>query len=128
MLEGNELMIEHMRAIQIDPEHRNVEVIDVEPANVAGVLRSSLIETIDFEQGHCLVIDDGSRTTDHPTRFRLASGPVGRPFFGTVLILGIEHGNWIPATMEAKAVSKRIIWEEWDQGEQRYALPALGEK
>lgn len=114
-----------MRAIKIDPDKCTVELIDVEPGEVATVLRSERTETVDFEDDHCLVIDDGGRSQDHPTRFRFNNGPVWRPFFGPVLILGISSGNWASATLEPGPVSARIIWEEWDQRKERYAEPVV---
>ncbi|HMC97243.1 MAG TPA: hypothetical protein VKG92_06310, partial [Flavobacteriales bacterium] len=93
MIEHNQPVVERMRAIKIDPDRCSVELIDVEPDDVAGILGSERTDTLDFEKDHCLVIDDGSHTTDHPTRFRFAGGAVDRPFFGSALILGSEHGN-----------------------------------
>ena len=112
-----------MRAIKIDPDHRSVELIEVAPEAVAEVLHSALTETLDFEGEHCLVIDDGSPIAEHPTRFRFANGPVHRPFFGSALILGVASGNWAPATMNARRLKTRIIWEAWDRRKQRYARP-----
>lgn len=110
-----------MRAIRIDPEQGNVERIDVDPADVAQVLGVSETDTIEFEDQHCLVIQDGDHTTEHPARFRFTRGPA-RPFFGPALILGVEHGNWTPATMDEQGVIARIIWEEWDSGQEGYAV------
>ncbi|MEO8069181.1 MAG: hypothetical protein ABI599_15895 [Flavobacteriales bacterium] len=115
----------NMRAIKIDPDQCSVELIDVDPADVAHVLRSELTETIDFEEDHCLVIDDGSRSADHPTRFRFNNSTVLRPFFGPVLIMGLKHGNWASASLDAGPVSARIVWEEWDPLAQRYGEPAV---
>lgn len=114
-----------MRAIKIDPEQGHVEALEIEPTEIAGLLKTETIETIDFEPGHCLVIDDGDRTIDHPMRFRFHHGPVWRPFFGSVLILGISNGNWVSATVEPSEVSAMLIWEEWDPVAQQYALPAV---
>lgn len=108
----------HMRAIKIDPDHCTVELIDVSPEEVSNVLRSELTETLDFEEDHCLVIDDGNRAQDHPTCFRLAKG--GRPYFGPVLVMGLQHGNWASATLKPASLTTRIIWEEWDARTERY--------
>ena len=110
-----------MRAIKIDPYKCNVRSIEVEPDTIARALGSEITDTIDFEQMHCLVIDDGDHHPDRPARFRFTNGPE-RPFFGPVLILGVEHGNWIPATLSPERLKARIIWEEWDSSTQQYAV------
>ncbi|MFZ1686682.1 MAG: hypothetical protein WAU70_04635 [Flavobacteriales bacterium] len=108
-----------MRAIKIDPDHCTVELIDISSEEVPGVLGSELIETIDFQEDHCLIIDDGGRAKEHPTCFRFTKG--GRPFFGPVLVMGLQHENWAPATLKPASLSNRIIWEEWDARNERYA-------
>lgn len=108
-----------MRAIKIDPEKCSLKLIDIEPGEVANALGTELIETIDFEAGHCLVIDDGGHAFEHSTCFRFIKG--GRPFFGPVLILGLENGNWVSATLKIAELKSNIIWEEWDARTGRYA-------
>ena len=108
-----------MRAIKINPDTYTVELIDVSSEEVATVLGTEHIETIDLDADHCLVIDDGGRAHEHATCFRFAKG--GRPYFGPVLILGLENGNWAPATLKTAALNSSIIWEEWDARTERYA-------
>ena len=116
-----------MRALRIDPYQCTVRTIDVEPDKVARALGTETTETIDYEPAHCLVIDDGDVLPLHPARFRFANGPQ-RPFFGPALILGIEHGNWAPATMNPARIKARIIWETWDRATQRYAASRTAER
>jgi hypothetical protein len=99
-----------MRAIKIDPEKCSLKLIDIEPGEVANALGTELIETIDFEKDHCLVIDDGGRVYQHSTCFRFAKG--SRPYFGSVLILGLENSNWVSATLKIAELKSNIIWEE----------------
>jgi len=108
-----------MRAIKIDPEKCSLKLIDIEPGEVANALGTELIDTIDFEKDHCLVIDDGGRVYQHSTCFRFAKG--SRPYFGPVLILGLENGNWVSATLKIAELKSNIIWEEWDANTERYA-------
>lgn len=119
---GNTPAASTLTAIKIDPDACTVELIMVEPEAVAHVLRSVLTETIDFENGHCLVIDDGNTFADHPSRFRFARDITQRPYFGPVLILGLANNNWAHATMNLNAIRSRIIWEHWDQRHRRYGL------
>ena len=112
-----------LRAIKIDPDARSVGPIDVDPEAMAAVLASQLTDTIDFEAGHCLVIGDGDTARDHATRFRFVNGPLDRPFFGPVLILGLASGNPAPATMNLQRLRARIIWETWDKRHRCYAEP-----
>ena len=109
-----------MRAIKIDPDQCSVLPIEVEPLAVAETLGAEITATIDFEKGHCLVLNDGDLASGHPARFRFANGPA-RPFFGPVVILGIECGNWSAATMAPHRLKARIIWEQWDGTTQQYA-------
>ncbi|MBP6574794.1 MAG: hypothetical protein KA230_10110 [Flavobacteriales bacterium] len=108
-----------MRAIKIDPEKCSLKVIDIDPIEVTNTLGTELIDTIDFEKDHCLVIDDGGRAYVHSTCFRFAKD--SRPFFGPVLILGLENGNWVSATLKIAELKSNIIWEEWDACTEQYA-------
>lgn len=112
-----------LRAIKIDPDARSVGPVEVDPDAFAGTPLSQPTETIDFEPGHCLVIAQGVPGADHATRFRFANGPVDRPFFGPVLILGMASGNPTAATMNPQQLRARIIWEVWDKRQRRYAEP-----
>jgi hypothetical protein len=114
-----------MRAIIIDPDQCSVLPIEVEPLAVPETLGAEITATIDFEKRHCLVLNDGDLASGHPARFRFANGPA-RPFFGPVAILGMQHGNWGPATMGLRDVKARIIWETWDSRRQRYATAVPG--
>jgi hypothetical protein len=111
-----------MRAIKIDPDKCSLKLIDIEPGEVANALGTEHIEAIDFQADHCLVIDDGGRANQHSTCFRFAKG--GRPYFGPVLILGLENGNWAPATLKTAALNTSIIWEEWDARTECYTEAA----
>ena len=114
-----------LRAIRIDPDQCSVALIEIRLAEVTGALGSEILETIDLDNGQCLVIDDGTLTPTHrPKRFRLANGPA-RPFFGPALILGIHHLNWTSTTMPLETVEASIIWEEWNSEEERYTEMAL---
>ena len=116
-----------LRAIMIDPDTRRVDLIEVEPDAVAMVLGSALSDTIDFEDGHCLVLDHGGGSAEHSTRFHLAKDRARRPYFGPVLILGLAHGNWTHATLPLDAIRARITWEHWDAHHQRYGATAVKE-
>jgi hypothetical protein len=114
-----------LRAIRIDPDQCNVALIEIDLAEVTGNLGSEILETIELDNGQCLVIDDGTLTPTHrPKRFRLADGPA-RPFFGPALILGIHHLNWTSTTVTLKTVEANIVWEEWNVQEQCYAAMVL---
>ena len=114
-----------LTAIKIDPEACRVDIIQVEPDEVAGVLRSKLTDTVDFEEGNCLVIDDGNPTADHPSRFHFDDAALQRPYFGTALILGLANSNWASTSMEVEGIRTRVIWEHWDRQLRCYAEPVL---
>ena len=114
-----------LTAITIDPDSCRVELIQVEADEVGDVLRSTLTETIDFESGNCLVIDDGSPTEDHPSRFHFEGDALQRPYFGPVLVLGSVNGNWASTTMPVDEIRSRVVWEHWNPALQRYGEPAL---
>ncbi len=126
MIDMNEPMIAivPLRAIMIDPEDRSIRLITILPDAVAATLRSDTISTIDLDKDHCLVMDDGSHTAEHASRFRFAKGYVSRPFFGPAIILGIEHGNWVPSTLEVAKLKAAITWEKWDSTTRDYATQA----
>jgi len=128
MIDMNEPLIAvvPLRAIKIDPEERSIRVIDIMPDAVAAAIHSDTTSTIDLDKDHCLVMDDGSHTAEHASRFRFTKGPLTRPFFGPVIILGSEHGNWKPATLELAPLKAAIIWEKWDRAVQDYAVHASG--
>jgi hypothetical protein len=128
MIDINEPLIAvvPLRAIKIDPEERSIRVIDIMPDAVAGAIHSDTISTIDLGKDHCLVMDDGSHTAEHASRFRFSKGYVSRPCFGPAIILGMEHGNWMPATLELAPLQAAIIWEKWDGAVQDYAVHASG--
>lgn len=123
MIDNNEptVAVVPMRAIKIDPDERSIKLIDILPDAVAAAIRSDTISTIDLDKDHCLVMDDGSHTAEHASRFRFAKGSMTRPFFGPAIILGSEHGNWKPATLEPGPLEAVIIWEKWDRTVQDYA-------
>lgn len=111
-----------LRALHIDPERGIVEVITLEPHEIRGLLGGGRPDTLDLDATHCLVINGGDRDGEHRTRFRIAGMP--RPFFGPALVLGLVHGNWTPATLEAESVAARIRWEEWDAAGEDYVAMA----
>ncbi|MGV9013459.1 MAG: hypothetical protein ACOH13_12770 [Flavobacteriales bacterium] len=114
-----------LTAIKIDPDTCRVELIQVEPEEVADVLRSAVTDTIDFDEGNCLVVDDGNSSTEHPSRFHFADDVGQRPYFGTVLILGSVNSNWTSTTLDLEDIRSRVVWEQWDRTSQGYAEPAL---
>lgn len=114
-----------LTAIKIDPDTCRVELIQVEVDEVAHVLRSTLTTTMEFKRDNCLVIDDGSPTEDHPSRFHFKGTALKRPFFGPVLVLGLVNGNWASTTLPLKDIRESIIWEQWDAELKGYGKPAL---
>jgi hypothetical protein len=126
MIDAHEplIAVTPLRAIKIDPDERSIQLISILPDAVAAALRSDTTSTIDFDKDHCLVMDDGTHTPEHASRFRFIKGPVTRPFFGPAIILGNEHGNWTPATLELAPLKAAIIWEKWDRAVQDYAAHA----
>jgi hypothetical protein len=109
-----------MHALFIDPDHRTVEVIQVEHEEVSGLLHTQHTVSVDLDADHCLVIDDAEQRVERTARFRFGKGPVERPFFGPGLVLGLKHGNWASATVDADAFTALILWETWDIQEERY--------
>lgn len=114
-----------LTAIKIDPDTCRVELIQVQADEVALVLRSALTTTVEFKRGNCLVIDDGSFTAAHPSRFRFKDDAIKRPYFGPVLVLGLLHGNWASTTLPVKGVRRNIRWEQWDVARKGYGKPTL---
>jgi hypothetical protein len=110
-----------LHAIRVDPERCTVEMILIDADEVAAILCSERIDTVDLDADHCLVIDDGGLIPDHAGRFRMANGPA-RPFFGPALMLGVVRGSWASVTVELAAVSDRIRWEAWDPEALGYAV------
>ncbi len=110
-----------LRAIKINPDDRSIQLVTIVPDAVASAIGSDTTSTVDLDKDHCLVMDDGSHTAEHASRFRFAKGNTTRPFFGPAIILGIEHGNWISATLEVAPLKAAIIWEKWDRAAQDYA-------
>ena len=104
-----------LTAIRIDPGTCCVDLIQVEADEVAGVLRSTVTGTIDFEEGNCLVFDDGSAKAEHPVRFHFQGDRSSRPFFGPVLILGSVNGNWASTDVDVEEIRGRVTWELWDK-------------
>ena len=117
--------VKPLTAIKIDPDARRVELIQVEPDEVADELRAGLTVTMDFAPGNCLVIDDGSPTEDPPSRFHFKDDAVRRPYFGPVLVRGLVNGNWASTTLPVDGVRSGIAWEQWDPALKRYGEPAL---
>ena len=118
--------IKPLTAIKIDPDACRVDVIEVEPHEVATVLRSTLTDTVDFGPANCLVIDDGSPTAAHPSRFHFEDDVQHRPYFGAVLVLGLVHGNWTSTTALVEDIRSRVIWEHWDPAAEHYGEPDRG--
>ena len=109
-----------LTAIKIDPDTCLVELIQVEPDEVADVLRSAVTDTIDFEEGNCLVVDDGNGSTEHASRFYFADDVLQRPYFGPALILGSVNSNWTSTTLDLEDIRNRVIWAQWDPTTQGY--------
>ena len=112
-----------LTAIKIDPDTCRVELIQVEPGEVADVLRSAITDTIDFEEGNCLVVDDGNSSAEHPSRFYFADDVLQRPYFGPALILGSVNSNWTSTTLDLEDIRNRVVWEQWDRTTQGYEEP-----
>ncbi|MFZ1615723.1 MAG: hypothetical protein WAT41_00040 [Flavobacteriales bacterium] len=123
VMDGTE--IRPLTAIKIDPDTCRVELIQVEPGEVAHVLRAAVTETIDFEEGNCLVLDDGNSSTEHPSRFHFVDDVLQRPYFGTALILGSENSNWTSTTLDVEDIRGRVVWEQWDRKSEEYEAPVL---
>lgn len=128
MIDMNEPLVAvvALRAIKIDPDERSIKLVNILPDAVAAAIHSDSISTIDFDKDHCLVMDDGSHIADHASRFRFTKGSLTRPFFGPAIILGSEHGNLMPATLELAPLQAAIIWEKWDGAVQDYAVHGNG--
>ena len=94
---------------------------------VAALIRSERTETIDLDDDHCLVIDDGGQAMDHATRFRITGGSL-RPVFGKALVLGFERGSWASVVMTPQAMESRLVWEIWDEETQSYGVSAIRRK
>lgn len=109
-----------MQALHIDPEHRTITLVEVEPDSMANLLGTVRIDTVDLDEHHTVLIGDDLRYADHPVRFRLADGKQRRPFFGPALVVGLVNGNWAHVTLDAVALHERIIWEIWEEGSQGF--------
>lgn len=127
MMDGTEMhaAAKPLTAIKIDPDPCLVELIQLEAGEVAEVLGSTLTGTMDFEDGQCLVIDDGLAVAAHPARFHFDDDVLQRPYFGPVLILGLENGNWASTTVDVESIRARIVCQHWDRRHERYGEPSL---
>ena len=111
-----------MQVLRIDPTTRTVELLEVEPEEVAQTLHASTLHSLELDADHVLVMDDDPLYAGQTARFSFHDGTVARPFFAPALVIGLANSNWAHTTLDAAQVAARLQWEVWDATAQRYVV------